>query len=265
MRKLLVRGLTALVLSAVIGNLRGQNADGAGATTVEDFRLEGVAIWQCQCPAYGCPCQQNGLPTHGMCHASDFAHIKKGRYGKISLDGLNVVMVGNLVDGKPDRLFATLYIDEVATPEQRDALTRIVGYMNDLANQPPVPFKRVKTVPITFHESANQTEYAVEIPAILREKALLKRDKSGRPQFTMPAMDLWGNTVHNADNVQFQYSDSEAGERWDYSGHYSNLKYFDVTKSIYAKQQMLGEHGDNSGKWTQKQREIIRQQGLEEK
>ena len=62
MRKLVVRGLTALVLLAVIGNLRGLNAGDSGARTVEDFRLEGVAIWQCQCPAYGCPCQQNGLP-----------------------------------------------------------------------------------------------------------------------------------------------------------------------------------------------------------
>jgi hypothetical protein len=265
MRKLAVRGLTALVLLAVIGNLRGQNAPGAGARAIEDFRLEGVAIWQCQCPAYGCPCQQNGLPTHGMCHASDFAHIKKGRYGKVSLDDLNVVMVGNLVDGKPDRLFATLYVDKAATPDQRDALTSIVEYMNDLANQPPVPFRRVKVVPITFHESPDQTEYAVDIPATLQEKALLKRGKSGKPQFTMPAMDLWGNTVHNADNVQFKYSDSEAGEGWDYSGHYTNLKYFDVTKTMYAEQQMLGEHGDNSGKWTQKQLEIIRRQGLEEK
>src|SRR5580692_11073143 len=117
MRKRAVRGLTALVLSAAIGNLRGQNATGARAA--EDFRLEGVAIWQCQCPAYGCPCQQNGLPTHGMCHASDVAHIKKGRYGKVSLEGLNVVIVGNLVDGKPDRLFATLYVDKAATPEPR--------------------------------------------------------------------------------------------------------------------------------------------------
>jgi hypothetical protein len=42
------------------------------------------------------------------------------------------------------------------------------------------------------------------------------------------------NSVHNADNVQFKYSDSEAGEGWDYSGHYANLKYFVVTKKMYA-------------------------------
>jgi hypothetical protein len=263
MLKAAPRGFVTFALLVLIANLRGQNA--TGARVVEDFRLEGVAIWQCQCPAYGCPCQQDGLPTHGMCHASDFAHIKKGHYGHVSLDGLNVVMVGNLVDGKSERLFATLYVDQTATPEQSDALTRIVEYTNDLVNQPPIPFRKVKVVPITFHESADQTEYALEIPAILQGKALLKRDKSGKPQFSMPAMDMWDNTVHNADNIQFKYSDSEAGEAWDYSGHYTNLKYFDVSKTMYAEQQMLVELGDNSGKWTQKQLEIIRRQGLDEK
>jgi hypothetical protein len=38
----------------------------------------------------------------------------------------------------------------------------------------------------------------------------------------------------NADNVQFKYSDSEAGEGWDYSGHDANLKYFVVTKKMNA-------------------------------
>jgi hypothetical protein len=263
MRKAALRGLTTLVLLVVIGNLQGEKATGARA--VDDFRLEGVAIWQCQCPAYGCPCQQNGLPTHGMCHASDFAHIKKGHYGSLSLDGLNLALVGDLVDDHPDRLFGTLYLDKKASPEQSDALTRIVEYMNEMANQPPVPLRKIKVVPITFQESADKSDYAVDIPGTLQEKTRLQRDKAWRPRFTMPAMDLWTNTLHNADNVQFKYHDPEMGEGWDYSDHYANLKYFEVTKSMYAERKMLGEHGDNSGKWTQKQLEIIRREGLEEK
>ena len=263
MRKSVLRSLTTLIVLLVIGNLRGQNA--TGGRVAQDFRLEGVAIWQCECPAYGCPCQQNGLPAHGMCHSSDFAHIKKGHYGKVSLDGLNVGMVGNLVDAKPERLFGTLYVDKAATPEQTEALTHLVEYLNEAANQPPVPIRRVKIVSIAFHESADQTEYAVDIPAILQEKALLKRDKSGKPQFSMAAMDLWANVVHNADNVQFKYQDPEAGEHWDFSGRYTNLKFFDVSKSMYDEQQMLGQTGDGSGKWTPKQKEIIRRQGLDRK
>src|SRR5215469_13850061 len=120
MQTLTHRVLTSFGMLTVIASLLGQNPNGAGK--VEDFRLQGVAIWQCQCPAYACPCQKNGLPVHGMCHASDFAHIKKGHYGKVSLDDLNVVLVGNLVDGKPERLFATVYVDKKATTEQNKAL-----------------------------------------------------------------------------------------------------------------------------------------------
>ena len=263
MRVLLNRMLTSVVVLAVIVNLRGQQTDDTKG--VEDFQLEGVAIWQCQCPAYACPCQKNGLPTHGMCHASDFAHIKRGHYGKVSLDGLNVLMEGNLVDGKPDRLFATLYVDDKATVEQRGALTRVVKYMNAEANQPPVPFRRITAVPIDFHESADHAEYSIGIPEIMQEKVLLKLDKSGKPQHTMPAMDLWSNTVHNADNIQFKYHDSQVGQEWDFSGHYSNLKFFDVSKTMYTERLMLGQCGDNSGKWTPKQLEIIQKQRLEEK
>ena len=261
MKSFVGRVLTSIALLAMIGTLRGNSAVEPGK--VRKFQLEGVAIWECQCPAYSCPCQKNGLPTEGMCHASDFSHIKKGRYGSVSLDGLNLAIVGNLVDGTADRLFATLYLDQRATPEQSDALFQIVQYMNTLANQPPVPFRRVKTAPITFYESRNRTEYHVEIPNRLHEKALVRRGRSGRPLFSMAAMDLWSNTVHNADNLEFKYEDADERERWDYSGHYANVKYFSVSKQMYVDEEMLGQHGDNSGKWTPKQLEIIRRQGLE--
>jgi hypothetical protein len=178
-------------------------------------------------------------------------------------------MVGNLVDANSDRLFATLYLDDKATEEQRDALTRIVEYINGayvaLADQPPVPFNRVKRVPIEFVESADRTHYSLEMPSILQEKIVLKRDKSGEPLFTMTAMDLWSNTVHNADNLKFEYHDPDVAKSWDHSGNYANLKYFTVTKQMYADQKMLGQHGDMSGKWTPKQLEIIHDEGLKEK
>jgi hypothetical protein len=45
-----------------------------------------------------------------------------------------------------------------------------------LADQPPVPFNRVKRVTIKFNESADRTQYSLEIPSILQEQALLKRE-----------------------------------------------------------------------------------------
>jgi hypothetical protein len=267
MSKSSLRCFAIAVLLLALGSLNGEVA--ADLKKVQDFEIEGVALWECQCPAYGCPCQRNGRPTHGTCHGSDFAHISKGHYGSVRLDGFNVVMVGNLVDANSHRLFATLYLDNKATEEQSDALTRIVEYMNGayvaLAEQPPVPFSRVKRVPIMFDESADRTHYSLEIPAILQEQAVLKRDKSGKPMSTMTAMDMWSNTVHNADNLKFEYHDPEVETSWDHSGNYANLKYFTLTRQMYTDQKMLGQHGDMSGSWTPKQLEIIRNQGLKEK
>lgn len=262
-----MREFAIAVLLLAIGSLSGGSAD--HSKIMQEFEIEGVALWECQCPAHACPCQRNGHPTHGTCHASDFAHISKGHFGNVRLDGLNVAMVGNLVDANAERLFATLYLDDKATAEQSDALTRIVEYMNGayvaLAEQPPVPFNRVKRVPIKFDESTERTEYSLEIPAILKEKALLKREKSGEPLFTMTAMDMWSNTVHSADNLKFEYHDPEVGKSWDHSGNYANLKYFTLTKRMYADQKMSGQHGDMSGSWTPEQLKIIREAGLKEK
>jgi len=123
--------------------------------------------------------------------------------------------------------------------------------------------RKIKVVAITFQESADHTEYFVDIPEILQEKALLRRDNSGNPLHAVPAMDLWSNTVHNADNVQFKYNDKDVGESWDFSGQYTNLKFFDLSQSKYAERRMLGQHGDNSG--TPKQLEIIRREQLGER
>jgi hypothetical protein len=65
------------------------------------------------------------------------------------------------VDANANRLFATLYLDERATPEQKKALTKIIKYMNGayvaLADEPPVPFQSKRSVPINFRESEDQT------------------------------------------------------------------------------------------------------------
>ena len=102
-------GYAIAILSLAVGTVQGE--DTVPLKNVQDFRIEGVALWECQCPAHRCPCQRNGSPAHGTCHASDFAHINKGYYGSVILDGLNVVMVGNLVDANSARLLATLYLD----------------------------------------------------------------------------------------------------------------------------------------------------------
>ena len=232
--------------------------------TVEDFDLEGTALWECQCTAHACPCQKNGAPEHGTCEAADFVHIRTGRYGKLRLDGLNAVLVGNLVDKNESRLYATIYIDQKADSAQRDAITAIIQFVNGSYETSPLHASQVRAVPVAFSESPDKTTYTLSIPGILEEKTILRRDGSGKPISTVTAMDAWSNSEHYADNEIFHYNDADLHKRWDHSGAYANLKYFHLTKKMYDQKEMLGQYGDFSGHWTQEQLALIHQKGLKE-
>ncbi|HEV2491380.1 MAG TPA: DUF1326 domain-containing protein [Candidatus Acidoferrales bacterium] len=238
---------------------------GPVSPAAEDFDLEGTALFQCQCAAHSCPCQKNGAPSHGTCEAADFAHINSGRYGKLRLDGLNLVAVGNLVDAHQDRLYAVLYVDQIATSAQRQALTIIMQFMYGAYETSLLRFSEVKAVPMDFRESGDKTSYIITIPGILEEKTLLKHDPSGKPVSNETAMDTWSNTEHYAENQIFAYHDGGLHRNWDHSGGYANIKYFHVTKKMYDNKELLGQFGDLSGHWTPEQLEIIHKQHLKEK
>ena len=231
---------------------------------VEDFELQGTAFFQCQCTANACPCQKNGAPNHGTCEAADFVHIRTGRYGKLHLDGLNAVVVGNLVDKNAARLYATIYVDQNADSAQRDALTTILQFLNGAYETSPLQASQVKVVPVVFTESTDRMTYTLDIPGILEERASLRRDALGKPLSNVTAMDDWSNTEHYADNELFKYHDSEVHRDWDHSGAYANLKFFHLTKKMYDQKEMLGQFGDFSGHWTPEQHAIIHKQGLKE-
>ena len=81
----------------------------------------------CNC-SYGCPCQFNGLPTHGHCRAVVGLKIDKGYHGDTKLDGLKVAGIfkwpGAIHEGKGE---AAIIIDDRADQKQRDALLRILS------------------------------------------------------------------------------------------------------------------------------------------
>src|SRR5262249_12643487 len=129
------------------------------AMTIADFDLEGVAIFQCQCVAHACPCQKNGIPTHGTCEAADFVHIRAGHYGNLRLDGINAVTIGNLVDQQQARIYGTVYIDQNANAAQRQALTSIEQFLSGAYETAPLKESHARFVPIAFTESPEKTAY----------------------------------------------------------------------------------------------------------
>lgn len=91
------------------------------------WTLKGREFNNCNCD-YGCPCQFNGRPTHGDCRAVVGIEIEEGHHGTTRLDGLRFALIakwpGAIHEGGGE---VVPIVDERATPEQREALLRIVS------------------------------------------------------------------------------------------------------------------------------------------
>jgi hypothetical protein len=91
-----------------------------------NWTIHGREFVNCNC-SYGCPCQFDGLPTHGDCHAVAGMQVERGHHGETKLDGLKFVGIfrwpGAIHEGKGE---AAVVIDERATEAQRAALLRII-------------------------------------------------------------------------------------------------------------------------------------------
>ncbi len=90
------------------------------------WELKGQELVNCTCE-YGCNCQFNALPDKGHCHAVAGIQIDEGHYGDIQLDGLRIAAIfkwpGPIHEGNGE---AIAFVDEKASPEQRDALLKIM-------------------------------------------------------------------------------------------------------------------------------------------
>jgi hypothetical protein len=91
------------------------------------WTIKGREFVHCNC-AYGCPCQFNARPTQGNCHAVLAVDIEEGNHGDVRLDGLRIAAVvgwpGAIHEGNGEIL---PIVDERASPEQREALLRIMS------------------------------------------------------------------------------------------------------------------------------------------
>jgi len=82
-------------------------------------------IESCNC-AHGCPCNTSMIPTHGGCQAATAWRIREGACGEVRLDGTTIGLLihwpGPIHRGNGH---AIVFIDENASPTQREALARI--------------------------------------------------------------------------------------------------------------------------------------------
>jgi hypothetical protein len=84
-------------------------------------------IQACNCD-YGCPCEFSAPPTKGFCEGMVAWRINQGKFGDINLDGLGLALAVRwpkaIHEGNGT---AALFVDEKASPPQRDALLQIAS------------------------------------------------------------------------------------------------------------------------------------------
>lgn len=91
----------------------------------ENWSVTGIYMEACNCET-ACPCVLLGPPTEGHCTVLIGWHVDAGKYGNVTLDGMNVALAAHT----PGHMLKTkwqvaLYLDERASREQQDALGKI--------------------------------------------------------------------------------------------------------------------------------------------
>jgi len=149
--------------------------------TREVYSLQGTLLEACSCDVL-CPCWIGEDPDGGDCRAFLSYHVDSGRIQGIDVSGLTVVAAtyipGNVLAGNWEQV---VFVDDRATPEQRDALLaalggKLGGPLADLA-QLVGTVKGVESAPIE-HELVGGAG-TVTIPGVLESAMVPYRGPSG--------------------------------------------------------------------------------------
>lgn len=182
-------------------------------------------------------------PTYGDCDGVLAYHIKKGQYGEVSLDGLNVLAIGyfkgNIWAGET-KFSGAFFFDERANEKQREALNMIFtgkagGFMAEFAKLLG-EVKGMDYAPIKFEVSDDLSYWSVEIPGKVAAKAEALTGPMTPPgkrvQTTNPpgsevgplaagAVATWGIAVKDKVDA------TEVGYKWERTGNSSKHIPFD--------------------------------------
>jgi len=157
----ITRSVTAASILTALRPVRVAQA----ADEKDTWEVKGLFMEACNCEAM-CPCVVGNAPTAGLCGVLAGHHIQSGRKGDVALDGLNVVrMFSSPAHMAQGNWRVAFYIDERASPTQREALKGIFSFQPGGAFAPQAGLVSevlgVKFVPITFEAHGRQWKMAI--------------------------------------------------------------------------------------------------------
>ena len=196
------------------------------------WKIEGDYFEGCNCDVI-CPCIFLADLDEGFCDVIPAWHIKKGNFGNIGLDDLNVVAFfhapGNMLTGPKWKV--AMYIDQRATAEQLDAITKIYsgqsGGFFGVAKNLFGEILGIKQSPIEFGVVRRQRSLRIKDSLGLDIEGVKGADEEREALVTNPAFSAVPNSdLTVARSTKNTYNDY--GFEWNNSGKngfYCTFKY----------------------------------------
>jgi hypothetical protein len=205
--------------------------------SIPDWHVAGDWFDVCKC-AIPCPCTFAQEPTFGDCDGVLAYHIRQGRYGDVSLDGLNLLGLGHFkgnIWGGETKAVMALFIDDRASEAQRGALRQIWG--GQAGGFPAVfasligEMRGIEYAPIRFEIADDLAYWRAEIPGrvVARAEALTgPMTPPGKRVQTLnaPGSEMGPGTVATWGRATANTVDS-FGFKWDWTGRSSKHIPFD--------------------------------------
>ena len=193
---------------------------------IPGWKVKGEWFDVCRCDV-PCPCSWAQPPDGGFCEGILVWHIQQGHYGTVTLDSLNVVMVGAFkgnVWENPTDFVCAIFMDDRANEAQRSALQMVFsgragGWPKRFSEIAKGETKGMAFSPITVKIAPDLSSWSAEIPGhvLAAAKALTGPTSNGKfPEVrNLPGSEVgpdgiatWGKaTTHRADAF---------GLKWDY-------------------------------------------------
>lgn len=206
-------------------------------TPILEWHVSGDWFDVCKC-TIPCPCTFAQAPSSGDCEGVLAYHIRRGHYGAIPLDGLNLLGVGqfegNIWSGETKAIMA-FFIDERANAAQREALQLI--WSGQAGGFPAVfatligQMRGIEYAPIEFEMAEDLAYWRAEIPGrvIARAEALTgPMTPAGKRVQTLnaPGSEMGPGTVATWGRATADKVDA-FGFKWEWAGRSSKHIPFD--------------------------------------
>jgi hypothetical protein len=208
----------ALVVTAAVAR--------ADAPAAADWSVKGTWLDTCNC-ANPCPCWKSEKPTLKDCRDLFYFHVDKGHYGKVVLDGVDLVAVAMTPPDKStdaatkdkDWVFANFYVSKALASDVADAAKKL--FLEHLTLVPEDAAKKHAWKAVDMKASMTDKGAKVSIPKVL-ELDVAKTDKPFGIDTTIAPF-----SSKSVSGEQKRYEFSDDGQKWKLKGNNASFATFD--------------------------------------